>query len=153
MGVPVPDGETLTSAADEPSPSSGRGVAQLLALGGALLTIAAYRAVGDAFYGGFALPQGSGMNWLPPAEVSAFALFFVFGGVAWALLTLALRGTATVRAVAGLVAASARGRGVVMASAVAALLAVACGMVARVYLRQAVTSDDEHVYRFIGQTL
>jgi hypothetical protein len=149
----VPDGEARTRAADKPSASFARDAARLLALGGALLAVTAYRAVGASFYGGFSLPQGVGMNGLLPAEVSAFAVFIVFGAVAWVLLTVALRGTALVQPAVGAVSAIARGRGVIAAAVVALLLSVACWTVAHVFLRHAVTSDDEHVYQFIGQTL
>ena len=153
MGAPLPDGQARTRAADKPSASFARDAARLLALGGALLTVAAYGAVGAAFYGGFSLPQGIGMNALLPVEVSAIAVFIVFGGVAWGLLTLALGGTAFVKWAASVVNAVARGRGAVAAAVVALLLSTACWTIAHVYLRHAVTSDDEHVYHFIGQTL
>jgi hypothetical protein len=153
MGVPVPDGETRTRAADKPSAASSREVARLAALAGAVLTVAAYRAVGDEFYGGFALPQGSGMNSLLPAELAAFAIFIVFGGAAWALLIVALRGSAPVGWAVGAVDAAARRGGVAVAAAAAVALALACWTVSAVYLRHAVTTDDEHAYHFIGQTL
>jgi Dolichyl-phosphate-mannose-protein mannosyltransferase len=153
MGVPGPDGEARTRAADKPSASSPREVARLAALAGALLTVAAYGSVGGEFYGGFALPQGSGMNSLLPAEIAAFAIFIVFGGVAWALLTVAFHGTAPVGWATNAIDAASRRRGAGLAAAVAGLLSVACWTVAHVYLRHAVTTDDEHVYRFIGQTL
>ena len=128
-------------------------MARLLCLGGALLAIAAHRAVGAAFYGGFALPQGTGMNMLLPPEVAAFSIFIVFGGVAWVLLTLALRGTAFVPGAVRVVSATAGGRRMIAATTIAGLLAMACWTLAHVYLRHAVTSDDEHVYSFIGRTL
>ena len=134
------------------SPVPHRPWLRVVALGGALLALVAYGEVGRAFYGGFALPQGSGMDFLLPEEVSAFTVYIVFGGMAWALLTVALAGTSMMEAAVGAVRVVAR-RPFLAAIVVAVLLAAACWTVAHVLLRHAVTSDDEHVYRFIGQTL
>jgi hypothetical protein len=152
MGVPVADGEVRTLAAVSPSATPAPEWPRLLALAGAVLALAAYRAVGREFYDGFALPLGIGMTVLLPAEISAFAVFIVFGGLAWGLLAVALAGTRPVEVIVRLVGASAS-RPWVAAAAAAALLALASWTLAHVLLRHAVTSDDEHVYRFIGQTL
>ena len=149
----MPDGEARTRAADKPSASFARAAARLLALGGALLIVTAYGAVGASFYGGFSLPQGVGMSGLLPVEVSAIAVFIVFGGAAWVLLTLGLRGTALVQGAVGVVGAIARRHAGIAAALTSLVLSAACWTVAHVYLRHAVTSDDEHVYHFIGQTL
>src|SRR5262249_39638400 len=145
MGAPEPEGEARTLAAVVPSTSARAEWPRLLALAGACLAIFSYRAVGEAFYGGLAPPPGRRAGFLLPAEVSAFAVFVAFGGVAWALLALALVGLAPVRGAACAVRGLAR-RPVVSAVAVGILLTAACASIARVGLGHAVTSDDEHVY-------
>src|SRR5438552_3770306 len=127
MEVPVADGGAPHRVADKASADASiPDVMRLLALLGALLAIAAERAVGAAFYNGFALPQGTGMNMLLAAEVSAFALFIAFGGVAWALLTFALGGTPLVARAARAVNAAARTRGLGVSALLAVLLSAAC---------------------------
>jgi 4-amino-4-deoxy-L-arabinose transferase-like glycosyltransferase len=114
--------------------------------------ILSYDAVGHAFYGGFRIPQGTGMNSLAPEEVTQIAMFTTFGAVAVAALAAALHGTAPVsRAIAALSALARRPHPAALAAA--ALAGAAAALVASAVLGHAVVTDDEHTYRFIAQTL
>jgi hypothetical protein len=152
MEDPVPDGEAPPAAVAAPSAAHRREWARVLALLGAVVALLSYRSIAATFYDGFVLPQGIGMYALLPIELAAISVFSVFGGAAWALLSFALAGTGLVAAAAGAVLAMAR-RPHRAAGALAVLVAAACFGVAHLVLRHAVTSDDEHVYRFIAQTL
>jgi len=121
-----------------------------VALGGVVL--AAFHAVGHAYYQDFAVPQGWGMDFPLPAELTHYVFFFVFGLAATALLTLALLGTRVPGAVRAAGHAMAR-RPLAASAAVGALLALVCGLLVSNVLVGGVLSDDENVYHFIAQTL
>jgi hypothetical protein len=127
------------------------GLRVLSALGGALV-IASFHAVAQVYYGGLTVPQGYGMDSLLPAEVMHYALLMVFGSAAAVLLAVALLGTslpaAGVRAVRALAA-----RTWATAAACALLVLLACLLISVELRRDGILTDDEHVYRFIGQTL
>jgi hypothetical protein len=59
----------------------------------AALCISAYHALGEAFYGGYHLPQGLGIDRLLPEELAQAALFSLFGTTVLALVTAALTPT------------------------------------------------------------
>jgi hypothetical protein len=125
---------------------------RLLSLAGAVLAIAAFQAAGNAYYRGFRTLQGGGMTHLLPDELAFLALFTFFGLAAWAAFAYALTGTAVTESVASLVRAAAR-RPAWCALAAGALTALACAWIGHQVLGGAVVTDDEHVYRFIAQTL
>lgn len=131
-----------------PSPGSRR----LVSLAVAVLVIAAFQAVGRAYYRDFRIPQGTGMTHLLPEELAFLALFTVFGLALWALLTTALAGTAIVERVAA-IGRAASSRPWWSAAVLGAFVAMACAWVGHEVLRGQVVTDDEHVYRFIAQTL
>jgi hypothetical protein len=131
-----------------PSPGSRR----LVSLAVAVLVIAAFQAVGRAYYRDFRIPQGTGMTHLLPEELAFLALFTVFGLALWALLTMALCGTSLVTRLEA-VARAASTRPWRAAAASGALVALACAWLGHEVLRGGVVTDDEHVYRFIAQTL
>ncbi|PYQ44310.1 MAG: hypothetical protein DMF77_07495 [Acidobacteria bacterium] len=152
MKDPVPGGEAPPVAVVEPKAAHRREWARIVALLGAVIALLSYRSIAASFYDGFVLPQGTGMNALLPIEISAISVFTVFGGAAWALLSFALAGTSLIGAAIGAVRVMARRPGTT-AAVCAFAVAAACAAVAHLVLRHAVTSDDEHVYRFIAQTL
>ncbi|HET9317696.1 MAG TPA: hypothetical protein VFQ51_19035 [Vicinamibacteria bacterium] len=129
-----------------------QGSRRLVSLALAVLVIAAFQAAGHAYYRDFRIPQGTGMAHLLPEELAFLALFTVFGLALWALLAAALFGTAVA---AGL---EAKGREASAhpwwtAAVLGAMVTVACAWVGRDVLRGGVVTDDEHVYRFIAETL
>jgi hypothetical protein len=124
---------------------------RLLCLGLAVLVILAYRAAGDRYYSGLAIPQGSGMTHLIPEELAVHALFTVFGAVAVLLLSWAIGGKGWDLAAVGLFSRPLVARGAAVLSASWCVLA--CSLLAYTWLDRQVTTDDEHVYRFIGETL
>jgi hypothetical protein len=129
--------------------------ADLRRLGGlalALFAILGYDAAGRRFYRGYAVPQGYGMDHLLPEELAQMALFVAFGGLAMIGLVAALAGSAPAESA---VAAFRRAAGRVGALAIVtgAWLFLASWGVGRFVLGHAPISDDEHVYRFIAQTL
>jgi hypothetical protein len=140
--------DTLPPEAPNPSPTMGAGLGRLLGIAAALVSILAYRAVGDEFYSGFRIPQGSGMYVLLPEELAALGLFMLFGTVAVAGLAGALNGLGAVGEL-GRRLAAARFTG----AAVAVWVGVATFAIGRFVLGHAATCDDEHVYRFVAQTL
>ena len=114
--------------------------------------VAAFHAVGSAYYQGFRVPQGFGMEFPLPEEITHFFLFFVFGAAVTAFLTVALMATSLPRVALAIL------RGLAtrpwLSALVAALLLTAGSLwVAAGVLGGGVFSDDEHVYRFIAQTL
>lgn len=120
-------------------------------LGLALASILGYYAVGAEFYDGYWVPQGYGMDYVVVQELGHAALFVVFGLVTTAGLVLALRGlTLTTEDLDRLTRVAGRGSVVVLATAGLLLATLTIGQ--RV-LGHAVITDDEHVYRFIAQTL
>jgi hypothetical protein len=128
------------------------GSRRLVSLAVAVLVIAAFQAVGRAYYREFRIPQGLGMTHLLPDELAFLALFTVFGCAAWALLTAALARTSMLARVEGSLREWARRRAWVTAAA-GVLVASACLLVGRGVLGGSVVTDDEHVYRFVAQTL
>ena len=121
-------------------------------LAAAVAVMASHEAVGRAFYGGFRLPQGTGMNNLVPEEVTQITMFTLFGGVAVAALAAALHGSASVAGGLALMRRLAARPGAPVAGA-ALGAALAAGLIAGQVLGGAVVTDDEHTYRFIAQTL
>jgi Dolichyl-phosphate-mannose-protein mannosyltransferase len=120
-----------------------------LALG--LTALLGYSAVG-AYYGGFRVPQGYGMNFLLPEELAHIALFSVLGLVAVLGLALALVGTSLVDRCIALGRLAERHAGISCAVLTAAVFVSTLG-ISRYVLGHAAITDDEHVYRFIAQTL
>jgi len=118
----------------------------------ALFAILGYDAAGRRFYRGYALPQGYGMDHLLPEELSQMALFLAFGGLAMIGLVASLIGTSPAESAVSLFR-RASGRLGVLAGLTAAWLFLASWGVSRFVLGHAAISDDEHVYRFIAQTL
>ena len=139
-----------------PSHSAPRArLAELPRLAGlalALFAILGYDAAGRRFYRGYALPQGYGMDHLLPEELSQIALFVGFGGLAMIGLVAALAGSAPAQSAVNLFRKAAR-RGGALAAFTAAWVFLASWAVSRFVLGHAAISDDEHVYRFIAQTL
>jgi hypothetical protein len=124
----------------------------LVSVAAAALFISGFGAVGDAYYRGFRLLQGSGMAQLLPDELAFVALFTAFGAAAWLALAHTLAGTGfAVRAEAALREASRRPAWCAVVAGV--LVTCACGWIAHEVLGGAVVTDDEHVYRFVAQTL
>jgi hypothetical protein len=118
----------------------------------ALFAILGYDAAGRRFYRGYTLPQGYGMDHLLPEELAQMALFVAFGGLAMIGLMAALAGSTPAESAVGAFRRAASRVGLV-AVATAAWLFVASWGVSRFVLGHAPISDDEHVYRFIAQTL
>lgn len=116
------------------------------------VAIASFHAVGRLYYGEFRVPQGWGMDFLLPPELTHYALFFAFGLAAAGLLTVALLATRVPAAARSLTRAAAR-RPATVAATAAALVTLACLLLATDVLRGGVLTDDENVYRFIAQTL
>src|SRR5262245_23813069 len=116
------------------------------------LAIAGYQAAAAAFDFGLRTVQGYAMNHLPPEELAHYALFAFFGTVAAVLGYLTLRGLPLV---GRLEAAVDRlcGRPWVPAWIAAAIVLVAGLGLSSLVLGHAVTTDDEHTYRFIARTL
>jgi hypothetical protein len=125
---------------------------RLAGLGLGLGSILAFRATGDAFYRGYRIPQGFGMAHLLPEELAFITLFVVWGGLATLGLGLALRGAPIVDSARRLFGRLA-GRPTLTVYALTAFVLAACAALAVGVLGHAVISDDEHVYRFIAQTL
>jgi hypothetical protein len=127
------------------------GLARVVLLAVGLLAILSYGAVGRTFYGAFQVPQGTGMTHLPMEEVTALTMFTAFGLVATLALAVALDSPSLVRT------AAQRGRALLERRALVVVLAVAAALasfaIRVVVLGRAVTTDDEHTYRFIAQTL
>jgi hypothetical protein len=128
------------------------GSRRLLSLAGAVLVIASFQAAGNAYYRGFRTLQGGGMTHLLPDELAFLALFTFFGLAAWAAFAYAITGTAVAETLASLARAAAR-RPVWCALAAGGLTTLACAWIGYEVLGGAVVTDDEHVYRFIAQTL
>jgi hypothetical protein len=135
-----------------PAPSTLRSLGRLTCAVLGAVAIASFHAVGRLYYDGFRVPQGWGMDFLLPPELTHYALFFVFGLAAVGLLTAALLATRLPAAARGLARAAARRPGAAAAAA-AAFVTLACLLLATDVLRGGVLTDDEHVYRFIAQTL
>jgi dolichyl-phosphate-mannose-protein mannosyltransferase len=120
-----------------------------LALG--LTALVGYPAVGG-YYAGFRVPQGYGMNFLLPEELAHVAIFWVLGLCALVGLTVALLGTTVIARCTALVRLGVRHAGVSCALLTALVFVSTLG-VSRYVLGHAAITDDEHVYRFIAQTL
>jgi hypothetical protein len=118
----------------------------------AALVMAAFHAVGGAYYEGFRVRQGFGMEFPIPGELSYYFLFFVFGLALLGLLTVALLGTRVPTAARRALRAMAS-RPVMTALAAAALATAGAWWVGTGVLGGGVLSDDEPVYSFIAQTL
>ena len=118
----------------------------------ALFAILGYDAAGRRFYHGYALPQGYGMNHLLPEELAQISLFVAFGGLAMIGLVAALAGGSPMEAAVSLFRRAA-GRVGALAAATSLWLFLASWGVSRFVLGHAPISDDEHVYRFIAETL
>jgi len=118
----------------------------------ALFAIAGYDAVGRKYYQGYAIPQGYGMDSLLPAELAQIALFVTFGALAMLGLAAALAGSRLMEEAVGVFRRVSRRVGAV-AGLTAVWLFVASWGVSRYVLGHTVITDDEHVYRFIAQTL
>jgi hypothetical protein len=118
----------------------------------ALFAILGYGAAGRRFYRGFVIPQGYGMDHLLPEELAQMSLFVAFGALAMIGLVAALAGGAPVESAVAAFRRASRRAGVV-AAVTAGWLFLASWGVSRFVLGHAPISDDEHVYRFIAQTL
>jgi hypothetical protein len=125
---------------------------RLAGLALALFAILGYDAAGRRFYRGYAVPQGYGMDHLLPEELAQMALFVAFGALAMAGLVTALAGGAPAESAVGAFRRSTRRVGV-LAGVTGGWLFLASWGVSRFVLGHAPISDDEHVYRFIAQTL
>jgi hypothetical protein len=138
---------------EEPPPLTGSWVLERAAgLGLALASILGYYAVGAEFYNSYWVPQGYGMDYIAVQELAHTALFVVFGLAAAAGLALAFRGLSVTAAdLDRLTRLGTWGTPVVATGFVVVLLATLA--IARGVLGHAVITDDEHVYRFIAQTL
>jgi hypothetical protein len=138
--VPVPAGTAIE-----------RALRLACAIGAGFLTVC-FHAVAHVYYDGFRVPQGQGMESLLASEVVHYALFAVFGTLVAVLLTVALLGTSLpASARAGFRAMS--GHPWRTAAVCAAVLFLACLLVSVEFLGDGILTDDEHVYRFIAQTL
>ena len=116
------------------------------------LMVGGYQAVASVFYQGFRVSQGGAMNHLPLDELAHYMMFLTFGGAAAALVYGALRGLPLCdRLGAGL--SSFCARPLAPALAAAAFVLASCLYLSHGVLGGAVTTDDEHAYRFIAQTL
>ncbi len=122
------------------------------AAGLALLAGWSFHAVGDHFYARFWIPQGLGVHLVLIHELAHIALFTLFGLVTFAALSRALDGLGPggagwqrLRRIAH------RGSAGVVPAAL--LISVVGWAIGRFVLEGAVLLDDEHVYRFIAQTL
>jgi hypothetical protein len=140
-------------------PEAARGSAssrlplRVAGLGLALLSIAGYYAAGARFYDGYWLPQGYGSFHLLAKELAHGALFVLFGLAAVAGLYAAGAGAGGGR-VARLFGRAGTRRGApALAWAAALLVLAATWAIGRFVLGHAAVLDDEHVYRFIAQTL
>jgi hypothetical protein len=118
----------------------------------ALFAILGYDAAGRRFYHGYALPQGYGMDHLLPEELSQMALFVAFGALAMIGFVAALADSSPAEAAVSLFR-RATGRVGALAGLTALWLFLVSWGVSRFVLGHAAISDDEHVYRFIAQTL
>jgi len=125
---------------------------RVLGLAAALVAILGYDAVGRKYYQGYAIPQGYGMDLLLPAELAQTAMFLAFGGLAMLGLAAALAGSGVIEGAVGAVRKAARRLGG-LAGLTAVWIFVASFSVSRFVMGHAVITDDEHVYRFIAQTL
>jgi len=125
---------------------------RLAALAVGLGAILSYHAAGRAFYAGFHVPQGTGMTHLLPEELAHIALFSAFGLAAVAGLTIALVATSVAeRSAEALRALTDHGLAVAWITAIG--MTAATWWIGATHLGHSVTTDDEHVYRFIAQTL
>ena len=124
--------------------------ARLLGLGLAVASLYGMQRSGERFYAGFRIPQGFGMTHLLPEELAFTGLFVVFGCAAMLGGALALEGLPMV----GALGRRLRDLPTTVASlAAAAGLALGSAAIAALVLAHTVVTDDEHVYRFIAQTL
>jgi hypothetical protein len=138
---------------DSRAPTRSRLPRRVAGLGLALLSISAYYAAGAQFYDGFWLPQGYGSFHLLTKELAHGALFVLFGLAAVAGLALAGAGARDGR-VARLLSRAGDGRGAVAVALAAALIVFAATLaIGRFVTGHAAVLDDEHVYRFIAETL
>src|SRR5436190_1500997 len=144
--------ESATTASDSAAPTRRAEMWRLGGLALAFFAILGYDAAGRRFYRGYALPQGYGMDHLLPEELAQIALFVAFGSLAMIGLVVALARSAPAAAAVGLFRRAAR-RVNALAAATAVWLFMASWVVSRFVLGHAAISDDEHVYRFIAQTL
>jgi hypothetical protein len=126
-------------------------VLRVLGLAFGLAGLIGYTAVGT-YYAGFRVPQGYGMNFLLPEELAHIALFWVLGLCALLGLAVALRGT-SVAAWCIAFGRMARGHAGAFSAALAGLLFVSTLVFSHYVLGHAAITDDEHVYRFIAQTV
>ena len=123
-----------------------------MGLGIGVSAVVSFAAAGREYYRDFRIPQGHGMTQLLPEELGFLLLYSAFGLVATAALAAGLEATRfaeSARSALGRVARSPRA--VTLGAGLAVL--VASGSLAYFVLGHAVVTDDEHVYRFIGQTL
>jgi hypothetical protein len=124
---------------------------RLACLVGLGLVILGYQAVATSFYRSFRVPQGNGMNFLLLEELAHAALYLLFGLATAALTFVALRGLPLCERLGEAVRALCAHR---LAPLVAfAAVVCACLGLATLVLGHAVTTDDEHTYRFIARTL
>jgi hypothetical protein len=128
---------------------AGRRIVCLL-LGVAL--ILAYDSIGHLYYKSFATPAGNSMYHVPVEELAHVAFFTFLGTAVVVLLALAVSGTPAAARLLAL-ARPLAGRRALPPLMAAALVLASSYAVARGVLGHAVTTDDEHAYRFIAQTL
>jgi hypothetical protein len=156
-GPPDEGREPLPFAAPEAGQEARRAarlsaLVPLASLAAAVAGLVGFSAVGDTFYEGYRLPQGSGMDHLLPEELTFYGMFFAFGGIVVVALWTALQATTIPDALVHLARRLARG-GWVTALALCFTTAALCALIRTEVLHHAVISDDEHVYQFIAQTL
>lgn len=137
-----------------PADSGGlrRGWPALLGFAVAALAVLGYRAIGEMYYRGYAFPQGGGMGFLLPDELAFIAVYVSMGGVAAGALAFAFWSSGLGRRAISLVRWLAE-RPRAVAIGVALAVTVAAWIIGALVLGHAVTTDDEHVYQFIAQTL
>src|SRR5262249_29887529 len=155
VAVPTPKAAMDGPAAASSVPANRPGWTQLrrvVGLAAALVAILGYDAVGRKYYQGYAIPQGYGMDLLLPAELAQTAMFLAFGGLAMLGLAAALAGSGVIEGAVGAVRKAAQRLGG-LAGLTAVWIFVASFSVSRFVMGHAVITDDEHVYRFIAQTL
>ena len=128
------------------------GLVRVAGLAVGLAALVGYSAVGATYYAGFRVPQGYGMNFLLPEELAHIALFWVLRACALLGLAVALMGTSVVDACIALGRRARRHAGACCA-ALAALVFVSTLGFSHYVLGHAAITDDEHVYRFIAQTV
>jgi hypothetical protein len=144
LSRPAPAGD----AAPPPIRASvGAGAAAFVAT----LSMLAYRANVDRYYGSF-IPQGTGMDHIVSEELAQLSLYVVFGFASAMSLGITIYRTRVIERALAL-AASAHRRPRPAIAVLAGFVLLTSFVVGRIVLGGMPTTDDESVYRFIAQTL